>query len=220
MATVEKLVEKLKQQHNLVGSMKKSLFITLLCGVALVSCETNNMDNIQENTEDYGKRTFTILSDNSDTRAVFNGTNGSLWKATDKIGVACTYGRYGYVTDETIQPFSISNAGDAEMIEIGEFTGALTDKGSKTYVYYAYTPYSDGVSCVVLKKCYRIWYKNNQSFLNDNTARRVVIFRSVSYNLFLALAMHLIGRKHTARQVRSQFIIYRHTLSYYPLLHT
>lgn len=143
---MEKLVEKLKQQHNLVGSMKKSLFITLLCGVALVSCETNNMDNIQENTEDYGKRTFTILSDNSDTRAVFNGTNGSLWKATDKIGVACTYGRYGYVTDETIQPFSISNAGDAEMIEIGEFTGALTDKGSKTYVYYAYTPYSDGVS--------------------------------------------------------------------------
>ena len=52
--------------------------------------------------------------------------------------------------------------------------------------------------CVVLKKCYRIWHKNNQSFLNDNTARRVVIFRSVSYNLFLALAVHLIGRKHTA----------------------
>lgn len=146
MAMLVKRVELLKQQHNLVGSMKKLLFITLLCGVALVSCETNNMDNIQENTEDYGKRTFTILSDNSDTRAVFNGTNGSLWKATDKIGVACTYGRYGYVTDETIQPFSISNAVDAEMIEIGEFTGALTDKGSKTYVYYAYTPYSDGVS--------------------------------------------------------------------------
>lgn len=126
--------------------MKKLLFIALLCGVTLASCETNNMDNIQENTEDYGKRTFTIISDNSDTRAVFNGTNGSLWKVTDKIGVACTYGRYGYVTDETIQPFSISNAGDAETVEIGEFTGTLTDKGSKTYVYYAYTPYVEGVS--------------------------------------------------------------------------
>ena len=141
-----KRVVRLKQQHNLVGSMKKLLFIALLCGVTLASCETNNMDNIQENTEDYGKRTFTIISDNSDTRAVFNGTNGSLWKATDKIGVACTYGRYGYVTDETIQPFSISNAGDAETVEIGEFTGTLTDKGSKTYVYYAYTPYAEGVS--------------------------------------------------------------------------
>ena len=126
--------------------MKRLSFFVLLCGVAMASCETNKLDAIQENAEDYGKRTFTILSDNSETRAVFNGTNGSLWKATDKIGVACTYGRYGYVTDETIQPFSISNAGDAETVEIGEFTGALTDKGSKTYVYYAYTPYAEGVS--------------------------------------------------------------------------
>lgn len=143
---MEKLVEKLKQIHKLIGNMKRSFLFTLLCGAALVSCETNNIDSIQNNDVDYNKRVFTIISDNSNTRAVFNGTNGSLWKATDKIGVACTYGRYGYVTDETIQPFSISNAGDAEMIEIGEFTGALTDKGSKTYVYYAYAPYSEGVS--------------------------------------------------------------------------
>lgn len=141
-----KRVVQLKQQLKLVGSMKKSFLFALLCGVAMASCETNNVDDIQENTAEYGKRTFTILSDNSETRAVFNGTNGSLWKATDKIGVACTYGRYGYVTDETIQPFAISNAGGAETVEVGEFTGALTDKGSKTYVYYAYTPYSEGVS--------------------------------------------------------------------------
>ena len=141
-----KQVVRLKQQLKQVGNMKRLSFFVLLCGVAMVSCETNKLDAIQENAEDYGKRTFTILSDNSETRAVFNGTNGSLWKATDKIGVACTYGRYGYVTDETIQPFSISNAGDAETVEIGEFTGALTDKGSKTYVYYAYTPYAEGVS--------------------------------------------------------------------------
>ena len=141
-----KRVVQLKQQLKLVGSMKKSFLFALLCGMAMASCETNNVDDIQENTAECGKRTFTILSDNSETRAVFNGTNGSLWKATDKIGVACTYGRYGYVTDETIQPFAISNAGGAETVEVGEFTGALTDKGSKTYVYYAYTPYSEGVS--------------------------------------------------------------------------
>ena len=128
------------------GKMKKGLFIALLCGVVFASCDNNNLDNIIENNDAFGKRTFIVSSDNSETRAVFNGTNGSLWKATDKIGVIATYGRYGYVTDETIQPFAISNAGDAETVEIGEFTGALTDKGSKTYVYYAYTPYSENVS--------------------------------------------------------------------------
>jgi len=44
---------------------------------------------------------------------------------------------------------------------------------------------SPSLPSVVLKKRYSFLYKNNnKSFLNHNTARRVVIFRSVSYYLF------------------------------------